>query len=197
MTAVIFCIFLVVGYAHFVTLGPILYGERTIYTVAYWATTLSAVFFALKTKERSNIRAACCIFAYAWFAPLVYKSDYTIVREHAILWAAVLDVAMAYYFIFHGGKRWEITVGLCFLVAVAVSMFTAGGLIPDHMNRPYMFIAFAQPDLTALCGHAANVVVGFGSADTGRRIYNHMAVRRVAGDFSRGVGFMFGSKMEA
>ena len=191
MTALVFVICLISGAVHFYSIGPFLYDGITIYTATYFSTTGTAALYCALTKKRSNIAAGCCIIAYSICAPQVYMLEY------AIIWSALLDIFMAAYFILLGQRRWEIYAGLCFLFAVAISVLTAAGLVPSHLDRPYEFIAFSQPDITALAGHAANIIIGLGAADGGRKVRDYLATRRVVGDFGYGFRFMFVSQGEA
>lgn len=192
MTAAVLIISGFAGWIWFNNYGPMLIGGVTIYTATYVATTFTAAIFAVKSKDRSIIAAGCCIVGYTFVAPFVYSSP------NALLWCAGLDLLMACYFIGLGAKRFEIYAGLFFLLAVATTAMSFGPMawIPSHIDRPYMFIAFSQPDITAICGHAANIIIGFSAGDGGRRIRDYLSSRLYVGDFGRGLGFVLFSNVQ-
>jgi hypothetical protein len=183
MTVITFILCLILGYLYYSTSGVFIAGGITIYTASYLATTASAAIFCMISKDRSINRAGLCIIGYAFVAPFVYKSP------NALAWCAAIDLCMATYFIGFGAKRWEIYAGFFFAFSVIATLFSVGpfGFIPDHTERARMFIAFSQPDITAILGHAANIVIGFGAGDFGSKVRSYLTADLMASDIANGL----------
>lgn len=184
MTAVVtFVMFFLIA-AHYTAIGPFMAEGYTIYTVAFKVVTIAAVTFCLTRFVRKHdwctFRAGCAIFAYAVLAPKVYN------YEQAILLSALLDLMMASYFILLGQKRWESIAGGFFLVCVGVSVLTALGVIPSHLDRPWpQFLAWSHGDITAVLNYCSLGVIGFGAGDGGRKIYALLSHDAVGLDMRR------------
>lgn len=187
MTLAIFLVGLLVLGVYFAEYGPILIGELTVWRAGFFLTTASAAIFCYFRGGRPFYGAALAIIAYAMVATSVYAIQN---EQHALLWSAALDLTMAAYFILTGRQRWELYAGLMFLAAVSVSVLSAGGLVPSHVDRfptlPYVFIAFTQPDLTAILGHMANIVIGTGAGDGSGKLALWFRQRFVAADYVSG-----------
>lgn len=148
--------------------GP---GTLTVYVWAFIAGLATAVIFALISRNRRSIIGALILVANFTGSHIAWgTSDPTTI-------SAVLDLATAGYFVLLGQTRWELVVGFLFLGSVGLAALTFLDVLPDHTERASGFIALSYPDLTAIVGHIANAILGFGAGDSGFRIRSVFRVR--------------------
>lgn len=163
MTAIITFLSFFLMLAHFHTLGHILVDDVTIWRAGFLAVTASSAIALAVSGGRSNFAYACCIGLYCIFAPYAYNLQYP------LLSSAMIDLAMAGAFAL-GARKWHIYAAGFYLAAFAVSVLSFLGVVPSHLERPYTFVAFSQPDLTAILGYCAMIACGLSAGDGGVRI---------------------------
>lgn len=173
MTALVIFVSIVIAIVYSTISGTTWVGPGTL-TVYIWAFIVglgTATIFAVISKNRRSIIGALILVANFTGSHVAWgTSDPTTV-------SAVLDVATASYFILGGQTRWELIVGFLFLGSVGLATLTFLDILPDDTERASGFIALSFPDLTALLGHIANAILGFGAGDSGYRLRSVFRVR--------------------
>jgi hypothetical protein len=165
MTASVIIVALILGFVYRQVEGTanILGPDFTIYTAAFLAGLLAAAAFAVASRDRRCIWGALVLVGH-WAASYgLYKTD------AGLFPGALLDTIAAAYFIVAGRERWEIAIGVLFLVSAIVGIAAQIGLVPtDRLGGG--FVAFSVMDLTSALGNIASAVLGFASGDSGKRV---------------------------
>lgn len=161
MTFAIFVSGLLLAWAYWAAIGFFVFDGVTIYVCLFIATLTAASAEALLTREwRLMVAAGLLIVNFAW-------SHYAWSAASPFA-SASFDVLTAAWFVLFGIARWEFGIGAMFLVSALSGVLQGLGLLPA---RPAgAFLAFSYPDITSLCGHAANIILGAGAGDAGRRV---------------------------
>ena len=163
MTAIVFLLGVVAVYATMLN-GVYMVGPLSVYQWSFYATTVSALGWAIHSRTVENWTTGIVLFA----AAVVSKFQWvTADPEYA---AAMIDIGLASWFILFGKRPWEYACGGIFLLSVMTSTATEFGFITDVSRRPAMIIAWSHPDITAILGHCAAIVLGMASGDSGKRI---------------------------
>jgi hypothetical protein len=137
--------------------------DLTIYAAAFGLGLFTAAAFAMASKDRRCIWGALVLVGH-WAASYgLYKTD------AGLFPGALLDTVVAAYFIVAGRERWEIAIGVLFLVSAIVGIAAQIGLVPtDRLGGG--FVAFSLQDLSSALGNIASAVLGFASGDSGKRV---------------------------
>ena len=185
MTAVVFVLALTLAYLHWnlAEVGWLIAGTNiTIYVAAFVATLAAAVTAALVSRYPRCLMAAAVLvlnFAGSHFA---WQTD------NPLIWGGVNDLVSAAWFVLAGDSRWEFGIGGLLLLSVLASVLATVGLIPDHLTRDNSwFIAWSYPDIVALLGHGANILLGLGAGDGGRMVRVPLESRPRLAAFRSGV----------
>lgn len=174
MTFLVFIVVLLLGGWHWLTMGYFIVGEVPIYPVMFVATLATATVGAIVSRETRCVVAAAVLIAsfvahfWAW------------TRPDPVLTLAILNIVVAAYFLLMGARRWELIIGGLYLVSFVIGLATVSGILPNAEQRADLYIAFSHPDLVAICGHLANVTLGAGAGDGGKRV-RQLIGRRIAG----------------
>ena len=181
MTALVFLAALIAAYLHWslAEVGWLLWGDVTIYVAAFTATLAAACVAAVVSGDRR-----CLVGALVLIVNYV-GSHYAWTTSDPILAGACNDLVTAGVFILLGVSRWELVAGGIFLTSVAAAGLTALGWVPSHLERDPVFIAWSYPDIVALLGHGANIVLGLGAGDAGRRIASALRPRPLVFGYRR------------
>jgi hypothetical protein len=165
--------------------SPVIVGPVTVYVFAFAAGLASAVLFALRSGNRRLVLGAGVLVLNFIGSHIAWRSG------DPILFTAILDFGTAAWFVLVGLQRWEIAIGGLYLTSVMVAFLTAVDVIPSHLERAQLYLAFSFPDLTAAIGHIANATVGFASGDTGFRLRERLgAPSRLASLRQRALGVL-------
>ena len=143
----------------------------TIYVAAFMATLSTAVVFAIRSgRWRNRAAAAVAVVSFATGHFVWGMADPVGGRVfHALFTAG--------WFILAGKHRWELVCGGLYLTVCLAAIGTLFGLVPSHLQRAPVFLAFSLPDIVALAGHGANIAIGAGSGDGGSRILSFLTSR--------------------
>lgn len=183
MTLVVFIVALILAGLHWYSSpdGWLLFGNVTIYVAAFVATLAAASAAAMRSKDRRCIAAAVVLIIN------FVGSHFAWTTSDPVLFGALNDLVTAAYFMLIGQTRWELAIGALSIACVAAGGLTVLGIIPGPAQRADAFIAFSYPDVVALLGHAANIVLGLGAGDAGLLARNRLRVRPMALDYRRGL----------
>jgi hypothetical protein len=170
MTGLAFIAVLILAWLHWATLGYFVTDGLTIYVAAFITTLAFAVLAAFRSGASAHIWAA--VFLVASFA----GNHYAWLTSDPTLVSGLVDLATAAVFILCFTDRGLMAIGGVFLISFTVSLLTALGVVPDFTQRADVYIDWSQPDLTSICGHIANVILGASAGDGGKRIRDTLAV---------------------
>lgn len=191
MTVIVFIACLVAVYATRLN-GVFMIGPLDVYQWAFLATTLSALVWSILSRKPDNFIAG---FLLALAAILSIYQWSTI---DPVYTAVLIDLGLACWFIIFGRRPWEFICGFIFLLSLLTSFCTELGYIPNSANRPPMVIAWSHPDITAILGHLAAIVVGAASGDSGGRFKNALGSLEMVHSYGRrGISSIFNSLQSA
>lgn len=132
-------------------------GLLSVYVAAYLATLVTAIVMALRSGGRGQIVMAMVLAGYFLAGHILWG------------WAASLE-ARAVMHLALGGlcgalfrARAAMVIGAIFLLMFATDLCTFAGIVPSAAQRMRGFIVFSHPDVLAILGHVANVVLGLWS----------------------------------
>lgn len=154
------------GTIWFFTMGPLVWAAPrfTVYQAAFAGTLTVALVAAVKARDPAHIRVAL-ILAVAWVKHQFVHSGQT----YPLALHGAINVAVATAVVMVARERWEAIVALSYLAIVAFGAMTHFGYVPGIAARPRgAFIAWSYPDIAAVLGHFANIVVGV-STDAGHK----------------------------
>jgi hypothetical protein len=187
MTLAVFVAVLILGGFHWFSAGYFILGEVPIYPVMFTATLATATVAAIVSHEARTIAAAVVLIAS--FAAHFWAWE----TSDPVLTLAAFNVAVAAYFIVFGVHRWEFAIGALYLASFVVGLATVSGLIPNAGQRSDVYVDWSHPDLLAVIGHLANVTLGAGAGDGGKRIRGFLGTRLT----HRSMGLAFGYRILA
>lgn len=170
MTAVVFIVLLVAG-AFLFDAGIYAIGGTSIYVIFYALTLTTACSGAVLSGKWRQI-AAAVVLILNWTA-----SHHSWTTADPVVATVILDLITATYFVFVGARRFELILGILYLLSVVAGVATFFGMIPGSVDRPFLYIAWSHPDILAIIGHGANVILGMGSGDLGAGRRRYMEVK--------------------
>jgi hypothetical protein len=154
------------GTIWFYVMGPLVWAAPrfTVYQAAFAGTLTVALVAAVKARDPAHIRVALILVA-GWIAHQFVHAGQT----YPLALHGAINVAVATAIVMPARERWEALVALSYLAIVAFGAMTHFGYVPGIAARPRgAFIAWSYPDIAAVIGHFANMVVGV-STDAGHR----------------------------
>ena len=144
--------------------GPLVWADPrvTIYQAAFFGTLAVALVTSIRSRNQTAITAALVLLASAVAHTMVHAG-----QTHPLSLHATINVAVATFFAMTARERWQAIVALSYLSIFAFGALSHFGYVPGIAARPRgAFIAWAYPDIAAVIGHFANIVVGV-STDAG------------------------------
>lgn len=173
MTIAVFVIAGALAWWHYVTAGRVVYTfpgfTLTVWIAWMGATMLAAGFASAIGRDRLAIKA--------WgVLALVFVGNHlawtmTVAPVHAI---GALHLFAAIWFASVARERFEIIIACIYAASVFVAILTILGAIQMPSARPKIFLAFSHPDLVAIAGHCAHMVLG-GVNDGGKTMAGHLS----------------------
>lgn len=151
----------VAGALWFYAMGPLLLisPRFTVFQAMFLGTLSVAAWFAVRSGDGRAIRVVA-ILCLAWVAHQFVHANPSPLSLHGMI-----NVAVGTVVLIGARERWEAIVAILFVGIVVAGAAAHYGIISGIANRPRgAFVAWSYPDIAAILGHLANVVVG-GAAD--------------------------------
>ncbi len=164
MTLLVILIFGILGALWLPANGPYVIGNLSVYDTIFVAGLASCSIAALVSGSIRSLLGASVLIGNFIVSHFVWTDS------DPILTAAILDIATAAYFILCGQARWELMIGGLYLVSVLAAAGTWLDVIPDQYERAPGIVAWSFPDIAVWLSHLANVILGAGAGDWGKRV---------------------------
>lgn len=155
MIVLIFSIAFAAAWLHWSFVGwAVIPGLLSVYVAAYLATLLTAICLALRSRETEPIWCAVTLAAYFLAGHVLWGAGASLEAraiEH-------LGFAAATIVLFH--SRASLLIAGCFLAMFLADLAAVSGALPPASARPRTFLAWSHPDVLALLGHGASIILG-------------------------------------
>lgn len=161
ITVLVFVGAVLAAWLHYHLIGwAVIPGLISVYVAAYTVVFVTAAGVALRSKRSAPMWAAIWLAAY-------FAAGHFLWRHGATLEARAIEhIGFAAIFVLAFRSRAAMLIAGLFLAMFAADMAAAYGMLATAADRPRVFLAWSHPDVLALLGHGASIVLGIWS-DTG------------------------------
>lgn len=158
IVALVFLASLLAAWAHWTVIGWAVIGSwLSVYVAAYVIVFVTAAVLALRSKRAGPIGAAVALAGYFLLGHVLWVKGWGLEER------AVVHLGFAALFVVAFRSRAAGLIGLLFTAMVAADAATLLGWLSSAAQRPRVFLAWSHPDVLALLGHAASIVLGLWS----------------------------------
>lgn len=156
--ALVFLAAFAAAWAHWSLIGwAVIAPWLSVYVAAFLAVLVTAAVVAIRSKRAGPIGAAVVLAGHFLAGHVLWTKGMGMEAR------ALMHLGFAAVFLVVFRARAAGLIALAFVGMVAADVSAVMGWLTPPAARPRVFLSFSHPDVQALLGHGASIILGFWS----------------------------------